>query len=449
MNLPVKFQEEMKELLMDAYPAYEKSLEEGPYYGLRVNRLKISVEEFLRITPFHLTRIPWTENGFYYDPAEMVTKHPHYYAGLYYIQEPSAMVPASRLPVNPGERVLDLCAAPGGKSTELAARLAGRGLLVSNDLSRSRALGLLKNLELFGAGNLLVTSEPPENLLNYFPCWFDKILVDAPCSGEGMFRKDPVMAKSWEERGPEYYVPIQRQILKSAAALLKPGGMLLYSTCTFDRHENEGNLSWLLEECPQMHMIPAESGPGFSEGFLPHTIRLWPHQVKGEGHFTALLEKEGEDTPAKDEKGSGNVRAEKTLPDELTAFLKLLSPGLLDGKRVEIRGEKAYALPEAFPAIKGLSFLRTGLYLGDLKKNRFEPSQAFAMYLKKEDFAQVCDLPSTDARVLRYLKGETIEAGEGLSKGWTLVCTDGFPLGWAKADRGTLKNKYCTGWRMQ
>ena len=193
MNLPENYLSSIQTLLKEDFPNYLACFDAPRACGLRVNTGKISVEEFLKITPFHLKPIPWVSNGFYYDPEEPVTKHPHYYAGLYYIQEPSAMVPASRLPIEKGDRVLDLCAAPGGKSTELAARLQGTGLLVSNDISHSRALGLLKNLELFGQGNILVTSETPDALYSYFPEYFDKILVDAPCSGEGMFRKDPDM----------------------------------------------------------------------------------------------------------------------------------------------------------------------------------------------------------------------------------------------------------------
>lgn len=235
MKLPENYLAAMKELLGEEYEAYLASFEEPKSLGLRVNTRKISVEDFLKLTPFHLTPVPWTENGFYYEEGEAVTRHPHYYAGLYYIQEPSAMIPASRLPIEPGDRVLDLCAAPGGKATELGARLMGTGVLLANDISNSRAKGLLKNLELFGIGNMFVTSETPEKLCRFYEGCFDKILIDAPCSGEGMFRRDPSMVKSWEEHGPAYYAQLQREILESAVRLLAPGGKLLYSTCTFQR----------------------------------------------------------------------------------------------------------------------------------------------------------------------------------------------------------------------
>ena len=239
MNLPKPFEEKMRALLKTDYEKYLKCFEEERHYGLRVNTNKISVEEFLKIAPWSLERIPWIQNGFYYDgDVIQPAKHPYYFAGLYYLQEPSAMTPADRLPVTPGEKVLDLCAAPGGKATELGAKLKGEGLLAANDISASRAKGLLKNLELFGIGNLLVLNEEPGKLSGVFENFFDKILIDAPCSGEGMFRKDKKMIKAWEEHGPSYFSKIQKSIIVQAASMLKPGGMMLYSTCTFDQSEN-------------------------------------------------------------------------------------------------------------------------------------------------------------------------------------------------------------------
>ena len=249
MNLPKVFEEKMKDLLGSEYEAYTACYDEPRHYGLRVNTAKISVEEFLKINPFHLRPVPWCENGFYYDETlDKPSKHPYYFAGLYYLQEPSAMTPADRLPVEPGDRVLDVCAAPGGKATELGAKLGGTGVLAANDLSSSRAKGLLKNLELFGIGNVLILSEEPGKLVSYFPEYFDKILIDAPCSGEGMFRKEKKMVKAWEEHGPEFFSKIQRSIVTQAAQMLRPGGMLLYSTCTFSPEENEQTIEYLLQE---------------------------------------------------------------------------------------------------------------------------------------------------------------------------------------------------------
>lgn len=233
-QLPEEYLQHMKCLLgEEEYLNYIKSFDNGRYQGLRANGIKLAPEELKDLAPWTLEKIPWIPNGFYYDENVKPAKDPYYYAGLYYLQEPSAMTPASTLPVNPGDRVLDLCAAPGGKSTELGAKLKGKGILISNDISNSRAKALLKNLELAGVSNFCVTSESPERLSQCFPEFFDKILVDAPCSGEGMFRKERDMIKEWMERGPSHYAKIQKGIMEEAVKMLKPGGYLMYSTCTF------------------------------------------------------------------------------------------------------------------------------------------------------------------------------------------------------------------------
>ena len=239
INLPNEFEEKMKALLGDEFEDYIKCYDEPRYYGLRVNTEKISVEDFVKICPFEITPIPWIDNGFYYDGEKISpAKHPYYFAGLYYIQEPSAMTPANVLPVEEGDIVFDMCAAPGGKSTELGAKLNGSGLLVTNDISNSRAKALLKNVEVFGIPNVYVVSEDPKNIQPGFNEFFDKILIDAPCSGEGMFRKDNKLIKAWEKNGPEFYSQIQRNIILAGADMLKPGGKLLYSTCTFSKLED-------------------------------------------------------------------------------------------------------------------------------------------------------------------------------------------------------------------
>jgi NOL1/NOP2/sun family putative RNA methylase len=257
MNLPKLFEDRMKELLGDEYEEFLQCYDKPHFGGLRVNTLKITPKEFEQICPFTIHRIPWVQNGYYYDTKEQPSKHPYYYAGLYYIQEPSAMTPASLLPINKGDKVLDICAAPGGKSTELGAKLGGDGLLVSNDISNSRAKALLKNIELFGIRNALILSEAPNKLVQYFPEYFDKILIDAPCSGEGMFRKSPAIMKNWEQYGVDYYNKLQKEIILFAARMLKPGGYMLYSTCTFSPEENEGTIAYLLEQYPEFQVVNA------------------------------------------------------------------------------------------------------------------------------------------------------------------------------------------------
>lgn len=457
LNLPIEFEEKMKRLLGDEFDEYIKCYKEPRYYGLRVNTQKISVEEFVKLCPFEITPIPWIENGFYYD-GETITpaKHPYYFAGLYYLQEPSAMTPANRLPIEPGERVLDVCAAPGGKATELGAKLQHQGVLVANDISSSRAKGLLKNLEVFGIGNVLVLSEEPGKLESYFDEYFDKILIDAPCSGEGMFRKDKKMIKAWEEHGPAFFGKLQRSIITQAARMLKPGGMMLYSTCTFDAEENEGTIEYLLEQYPEFRILEMKQYEGFAEGRpeftkeqnpdMIKTVRIFPHKMKGEGHFLALLQKGNKEETSKEFPPAKGVRK---VPEELLEFFKDVN-WELDGSRLDIHGERVYYMPKDLPDLKGIRFLRTGLLLGELKKKRFEPSQAFAMNLSSDEYQKILNLSVEDERVQRYLKGETIDVDDLVSskdKGWYLVCVDGYSLGWGKLANGTLKNKYLPGWR--
>lgn len=445
------FLNRMRDLLgAKEFEAYVKSFEEERLYGLRVNTLKISPEEFLKITDLTLKPIPWIRNGFYYEGEERPAKNPHYFAGLYYLQEPSAMTPANLLPVMPGDKVLDLCAAPGGKSTELGAKLKGKGMLVSNDISNSRAKALLKNLELWGIENICVTSEEPAKLKEIFGEFFDKILIDAPCSGEGMFRKDADMVKSYEEHGPEYYAVIQKEIVSQAVDMLVPGGFLLYSTCTFSLCEDEDIIRWVLAEHEDMELISLPLFDGASDGIgLSGCLRLFPHRIKGEGHFMALLRKKQFLDGV--EKKKDDTEKEKPLPGELADFLSLLSKPF-DTRRIYIKDETVYYLPESFPKQgKKLRYLRTGLLIGELKKGRFEPAQPLAMVLKPEEFGQTICWNKEDERVIRYLKGETIslKEEEGQRKGWCLICVDGFPLGFAKGSGSTLKNKYYPGWRWQ
>jgi NOL1/NOP2/sun family putative RNA methylase len=461
MALPVAFDNRIKEQLQDEYNDYIACFNEGMYHGIRVNTNKISVEDFLKICPFELTPVPWTKNGFYYDEKTCTpSKHPYYYAGLYYIQEPSAMTPASVLDIEAGDIVLDICAAPGGKSTELAAKLHGTGFIISNDISNSRAKALLKNMELFGIGNMCVVSEAPNTLSKSFYNTFDKILVDAPCSGEGMFRKSASMMTAWENNGVELFAGLQRGILNEVVKMLKPGGTMLYSTCTFSPEENEQSIEYLLSLDDSLELLEVPKYEGFRDGNpawgntdnpdLTKCARLWPHHVKGEGHFVSLIHKK-EDDACTASCSSYNLKSYK--PDEYVCdfFKNIDSSAGLDFSRIEEIKGRLYYISENMPDVKGLRLLRNGLFLGEIKKNRFEPSQSLAMYLKQGQFKNEVSFSSEDDRIIRYLKGETIELNEeenNLKNGYTLILVDGYPLGWAKNNNGTLKNKYLSGWRM-
>ena len=449
MKLPVSFEETMKQCLGSEWPDFKKTYEEIGYSGIRYNSLKIDRETFLSVGPDVLEEVPWCSTGFYYDGSSQPAKHPYYHAGLYYIQEPSAMLPASLLPVEPGDKVLDLCAAPGGKSKQLAGKLQGKGLLVSNDISVSRARALVKNLEMAGVTNAVIISEKPEKLAAKLPGFFDKILVDAPCSGEGMFRKNPQMVKDYEEHGPAYYANLQKEILNEAVKMLKPGGYLLYSTCTFSPEEDEGTAAWLLEQEPSLKIIDSFSFEGRANGrpdwigskemTLISAYRMWPHRLKGEGHFAVLFQKEDGASVTYPER-----KRSRRLTDEAGEFLNRIRLEDQDGVYEEIGG-KLYLVPKQMPELKGIRIVRSGLYLGDIKKKRFEPSQALAMAVKKEQYDACVLLSLDDERVIRYLKGETMEA-EG-PDGIVLVCVDGYPLGWGKLNCGRLKNKYAVSWR--
>lgn len=468
-DLPQSFLDSMKEILGEDYEAFLAGFDGQRQYGLRVNTLKMNLEEFERIAPFHLKKVPWISNGYFYEAEDVPAKHPFYSAGLYYLQEPSAMTPASRLKVQPGERVLDLCAAPGGKATELGAALQGEGLLVANDINTARARALLRNLELFGISNSFVTNEPPHVLAERFPEFFHKIMVDAPCSGEGMFRKNPAVVDSWQEKGPEYFSKLQREIIVQAADMLLPGGMMFYSTCTFSPLENEKTITHLLKERPDMEVIPMEDYEGFAEGLTSYRgevfdescklcRRIWPHKMSGEGHFMALLHKKNgtpqqvQQTVSQSsiwwEKCKGLNKEQKAAAEDFFSHVNIA----YDEKRIDVRGDNLYYLPAPQYDGRGLHFLRNGLFMGEFKKKRFEPSQPFALALHAQDFDQVLDFPADDERLSRYLRGETLDvsdlvAGEKKRKGWQLVMVAGHPLGFGKLVNNNLKNKYPAGWR--
>lgn len=445
IQLPKNYIQQMKELLKDDFEAYMQSFEQERYYGLRINTNKISVEDFLKISPFQLKPIPWADNGFYYQGDQKPAKHPYYYAGLYYLQEPSAMLPAQVLPIEEGEYVLDTCAAPGGKSTELAAKLQNTGLLLSNDISTSRCQGLIKNVELSGSYNTWVCSEDLVDLSKRFKETFDKILVDAPCSGEGMFRKEPHLISSWQERDDTYYPPIQKDILSCAVDMLKPGGKIVYSTCTFSIKENEEVIQDVLQRHSDLYLVPISKMPGFASGVgMEECVRLYPHKIKGEGHFVALLQKEGDATKKICKKE--NI----SLPESFKEFLQMCSFDFSKGC-FSIKNDKIIWSPQQLSEQKRWRLLRSGLICGEIKKNHFEPSQAFALALKKEEFKNTADLSVDDPGVIKYLKGETIDIKDQdtTSKGWILVCVDGYPLGFGKIDKGIIKNKYAKGWRWQ
>ncbi len=496
--LPQDFLDRMEQMLGEEYLAFLESYEKERYQSLRINTLKTDRQQFLEQAPFSLTPVPWAENGFYYEKEDTPGKHPYHEAGVYYIQEPSAMAPVEYL-MQPllaeeetgmaGERILDLCAAPGGKSTQIAAAMQGQGMLICNEIHPARAKILSENVERMGIRNAMVTNETPQRLAENFTEYFTRILVDAPCSGEGMFRKNEEACGEWSLENVQICADRQDEILDCAASMLAPGGRIVYSTCTFAPAENEGSMARFLSRHPEFFIEEAKRIDGMSGGVpewvtfgqeeketavngeaqgvdesdslvgLEGTIRLWPHLLKGEGHYLAVLRKAGKldkNLPGYCKNGMENgitEREAKTPGKGCVEYLEFAkdtlrmeagSKGAFEGRYLKF-GDQLYLIPEGMPSVKGLKVLRPGLHLGTLKKNRFEPSHALALSMRPEEAVHVVNLERDSREVRGYLNGETFSYdGE---KGWYLVTVDGYSIGWGKLAGGVMKNHYPKGLR--
>lgn len=470
VRLPEAFEEKMRGLLGEEYGAFADSYGMERVQGLRFNTLKGDLQQMEAHCRqrFSLRPVPWCREGFYYDGAARPGRHPYHEAGVYYIQEPSAMAVVSLLDPQPGERILDLCAAPGGKTTHIAERLCGEGLLISNEIHPARAKILSQNVERMGIQNAVVTNEDSGRLLPYFQGFFDGIVVDAPCSGEGMFRKDEQARQEWSGQNVEICRARQQEILDNATEMLKPGGRLVYSTCTFSPEEDEDGIAWFLERHPEFSIVKTKENwllCGLSSGHpewstrscpeLSDTYRIWPHKAEGEGHYLALLEKraeEGAGKRLKSRKGTAsgfwNDKEGKKVVQEFIAEMSA-DPAAAESllENLILFGEQVYRLPDGMPDFSGLRVLRPGLHLGTLKKKRLEPSHALALALRPEQVKRSVDLSGDGAEILAYLSGNTI-SDDSAGNGWTLVCVDGYSTGWAKAVSGVLKNHYPKGLRI-
>ena len=481
MKLPEAFEARMKRMLGDEYEAFISSYERPNTPSLRLNPLKKnnpSPSDIKELTCVG-DKVPWAENGYYYIPTDEMRpgKHPYHEAGVYYIQEASAMLPASLFPPSEGDRVLDLCAAPGGKSTQLAAFLNGSGLLVSNEIHPQRASILSQNIERMSIRNAVVTNHAPHELVPFFPCFFDKIVVDAPCSGEGMFRKEEQALTMWSRENVELCAERQKEILESAAMMLKPDGYLTYSTCTFAPEENEGVILHFLRNHPEFEVVEPKNkavldciekefisrgdpewvnGGEYAEQ-IKRTLRIFPYRADGEGHFAALLHKSADAPlpsvkesrsdkkrkPSKNGRPQINIDSANKLFEE---FIRDITDEELDGVPC-LFGEQLYLCPSDLPApCNGLRTLRHGLHLGTIVNgSRFEPSHALALALDitkvKKSFTVDLDYSWS------YLRGNVLPCGN--EKGWYVITFGSFPLGWGKASGGMMKNHYPKGLRKQ
>ena len=428
MNWPVEFEAQMRDMLGAEAAAFFDALQAPYFRGVRMNKRKKAA-----LPDGTLDAVPWAENAYYLALDSLAGASIQHTAGAFYLQEPSAMAAAAALNVQENDIVLDLCAAPGGKSTQMAARLTG-GTLIANEINPARAQVLSSNIERLGIPNAIVTSAAPETLAARWKNVFDKILVDAPCSGEGMFRRHPEAVQEWTPQSPEGCAARQRGILEAAAQMLRSGGRMVYSTCTFNRLENDAQIARFLEAHPEFSLVPfALNGlPPAKDG----TLHIWPHQVRGEGHFVALLEKEG--TPEKRTSWCcpQPTKDERLLAEQfLTENVKVphTANGVFAGRIVEA--------PAFLPPLDKIKVLRLGLHLGTLKGKTFLPDHALAV---SDGFLQ--DVPLSKEQALSYLHGEALPAPDTL-RGFVTLSFEGLPLGFGKASDGQIKNHYPKGLR--
>lgn len=465
-SLPGDFVKRMQALLGNEFDSFIDSYAKENAYGLRCNLLKCDIEKFDELMPFETSKVDWAFEGRRAKKEDAPGRHPLHSAGAYYIQEPSAMSAVSVLDPKPGDFVLDLCAAPGGKSTQIAARLKGEGLLVSNEPFGARASILSENVERMGVANAIVTNEYPDRLSSVFTGFFDKILVDAPCSGEGMFKKEENAIGEWSLDNVKACATRQSLILDEAAKMLAPGGTLVYSTCTFAPAEDEEAVSSFIERHPEFSIVESEIGKFFESGRsdfckevapatgIDKTMRLWPHKLDGEGHYVAKLVKQGSlpahKIYADDSKPSKKSQGPAIILNDIRSFMKnelhiqdRFINRFTDSK-VTAYGDNIYLTPGALPPLGNLKVVRPGLCVASSKKNRLEPAHSLAMALTPEDVESICELSEADAG--RFLHGETPMCDPNL-KGWVIVTHKGFSMGWAKLSAGNLKNHYPKGLR--
>lgn len=469
--LPIEFTNRMKNLLKDEYDDFLLSYEKPKFQALRINTLKCNTNILSSLTDNSLDKVKWCDTGFYYSDDIRPGKNPLHEAGAYYIQEPSAMSPATYLNAGPGDIVLDLCAAPGGKSTQIACAMKNEGLLISNEIIPSRAKILAENIERLGIRNSVVTNESPERLSDFFVEFFDKIMVDAPCSGEGMFRKNNDACNEWSMENVKICSDRQEEILNYAASMLKPGGRMVYSTCTFAPEENELNILRFLSKHPEFHIVKPKLYEGMSTGNpdyikicdnidynldfselnqnfindLNNTIRLLPHKLNGEGHFVAIFEKNVSENIDNQKSKNKTIKgvSEKSIKDYID-FCDLFLTKKLKGIHVMF-GNQLNLLPESCPPLDKIKVLRAGLNLGTFLKNRFEPSHSLAMALRPNEVKNHIDLSLNDETIYKYINGETFEYSG--TKGWYLITVEGISIGFGKLAGDVMKNHYPKGLR--
>lgn len=434
MTLPTTFIDKYEKLLGDEARAFLASFTEEPISAFRTNPLKTCQKEFAN-------PIPNTLWGYY---GKVSGKSVEHVTGLVYSQEPAAQMVAQVAQPKPGMKVLDLAAAPGGKSTQILSYLNNQGVLVSNEISSKRSKILVENIERFGARNVVVTNESADRLKEVFEGYFDMIILDAPCSGEGMFRKQPDAIQYWSKDYPAQCAKLQREILEDAVTMLAKGGELIYSTCTWSPEENEEVVKWLLET-KEMELIAVPYQNGMVGGIdLPQTARMYPHRFKGEGQFVAHLRFLGENKRKKIRSAQDNLTSEqkRLWQDFSKKHLKIDLAGTL-----QTFGENLYLFPFLLPDLSSLKIARNGLHLGTFKKKRFEPSFALGLALRPDEVKQ--SLSINEEEFIQYVAGETVSLPQSYPNGWYQVLVNGNGLGFAKVTGSTLKNYFPKGLRFR
>lgn len=434
MRFPTGFEEKYQRLLGKEAASFFSTFDQEPISAFRTNPLKEGRVIFSN-------PIPGTKWGYY---GKVSGKSPEHVTGLIYSQEPAAQMVAQVAHPHEGMRVLDLAAAPGGKSTHLLSYLNNTGLLVSNEINNKRSKILVENIERFGARNVLVTNESAERLAKVFSSFFDLIVLDAPCSGEGMFRKQPDAMDYWSLDYPAQCATLQREILEDAVKMLANGGELVYSTCTWAPEENEEIVAWLLDEFPlELVDIPKLNGmtPGID---YPETARMYPHHFKGEGQFVAKFRFVGEHKLPKLKPARSNLTAGQRSLWQIfqKEHLKVELKGDL-----QTFGDQLYLLPLGLPDLSKVKIARNGLHLGTFKKKRFEPSFALGLALQPSEVRNKLELSQQDFEV--YVGGETLQIKESLPNGWYQLIIHGNGLGFAKLANQTLKNYFPKGLRFR
>ncbi len=457
--LPTQFVARMRAFLGSEADAFISSYDDPATAGLRVNTLKCAASEFESLARWSLQPVAWLPSGFRIDADLRPGRHPFHAAGLFYLQEPSGMAVAEALDVRPGQLVLDLAASPGGKATHIASLLEGKGILAANEMIGSRIKPLGENLERWGAPNTILLNDEPERIATQLGPIFDRVLLDAPCSGEGMFRKSPVAIREWSPEHVAGSAVRQAKILPHAAALVRAGGLLLYSTCTFAPEENEqqiaqfldGHEEWELVDIPKRNGI-APGRPEWATGDHPlqRSARLWPHLIEGEGHFLALMRKQA---PTNESEPVARSTTRSTPPSatieswlnfaQASLEVDQIDAGFIDPSRLVEQSGTLFLAPENTPSLDGLHVVRPGLPLGSAKPGRFEPSHALALALRTDQARNAEDLALND--IERYLEGHQLEMTG--PAGWVLITFKGFPIGWGRRSNNVMKNHFPKGLR--